>query len=128
MRLLSISIHAALAGTILVAASAVAQSARGPSEPIPSRNSETLEQLLSLDDERFRQSIAASNGQQFRNTVGAFDPPETPIFPVPLSFAGLRNECLSESSPFACRLYLVELIKIHRGRAGINNGNNSVGR
>jgi hypothetical protein len=102
----------------LVGAQVSAQNTVDPFSSIPYRNPLPLEQLLALNDVAFSHAVEANNGQQFRSTVNPFDPPGLTIFPIPLSFAGVKTECLDEMSAVACRLYVAELLKIQHTKEG----------
>ncbi|WP_151638667.1 hypothetical protein [Noviherbaspirillum aerium] len=106
----------------------LAQNVSDPFMTVPYRNPLPLEQLLALDGAAFGQAVAANNGRDFRSTVTPFDPPGASNAIVPLGFAGLRNECLEESTPLACRLYVTELLKIHRTKEGRGAGSANANR
>jgi len=111
-----------IASILMTGATALAQNITDPFTTVPYRNPLPLEQLLALDGAAFGQAVAANNGKNFRATVTPFDPPGASNAIVPLSFAGLRVECLEENTPLACRLYVIELLKIHRTKEGRSTG------
>lgn len=121
MRMFQRSRSGAIAVLLAAGAAAQGQNVTDPFMRVPYRNPMPLEQLLALDGAAFGQAVAANNGQSFRATVSPFDPSGASAA-VPLSFAGLRTECLEESSPLACRLYVAELLRIHRGKEGRGAG------
>ncbi len=88
-----------------------------PFSAIPFRDPQLLEQWLALDTPAF-QALLQNNWPAVESELNGHFPPGLVISPVSHGFAGPQRTCLQDHTPLACRIYMGDLARINRQRAG----------
>lgn len=88
-----------------------------PFSALPFKDPQQLEQWLALDTPAF-QALLQNNWRAVENELNAHFPPGLVISPVSHGFAGPQRTCLQDRAPLACRIYMGDLARINRQRAG----------